>query len=62
MTRALFEENLIAKLADERFILELPLLLASGQDWSPKAAGQLVMDTFCPLLTGEPWKGLHFGT
>ncbi len=59
MPRALFEENLIAKLADDRFTLDLPPLLASGQDWNPKAAGQLVMDTFCPLLPGEPWKGLN---
>lgn len=62
MTRAPFEENLIAKLADDRFTLDLPPLLASGQDWNPKAAGQLVMDTFCPLLPGEPWKGLNPGT
>lgn len=52
MNRALFEANLLAKLADDRFTLDLPPLLASGQRWNPKAAGQLVMDTFCPLLPG----------
>jgi predicted nucleotidyltransferase component of viral defense system len=59
MTRALFEENLFAKLADARFTLDLPPLLASGQDWNPKEAGELVMNTFCSLLSGEPWKGLN---
>jgi len=52
-TRALFEENLFSKLSDERFFRDLPPLLASGQNWNAKAAGQLVLDTICPPLSGE---------
>lgn len=57
ITRALFEENLSAKLGDSRFRSDTPPLLAAGRDWDIAAAAAIVMETLCPLLPGEPWKG-----
>lgn len=56
MTRAVFEENLAAKMEDTRFLTDIPPLLAAGQNWSPDEAATLVMEKLCPLLSGEPWK------
>lgn len=55
MTRALFEENLAAKMEDQRFLTDIPPLLTAGQSWYPPEAAALVMETLCPLLPGEPW-------
>lgn len=56
VTRAVFEENLSAKLEDSRFQSDIPPLLAEGRDWNIVDAAALVMQTLCPLLPGEPWK------
>ena len=56
VTRAVFEENLSAKLEDNRFRSDIPPLLAEGRDWNIVDAATLVMQTLCPLLPGEPWK------
>lgn len=56
ITRAVFEENLSAKLGDSRFLSDIPALLAEGHDWNVDAAAALIKQTLCPLLPGEPWK------
>lgn len=56
ITRALFEENLAAKLEDKRFLSDLPPLLAVGQSWDVTQAAALVMEALSPLLPGEPYK------
>lgn len=56
ITRAVFEENLSAKLADHRFSSDIPPLLAERRDWNITDAADAIMQTLCPLLPGEPWK------
>jgi len=56
ITRAVFEENLAAKLQDKRFLSDVPPLLASGQRWDAVPAAAGVMEALCPQLPGEPWK------
>lgn len=56
MSRALFEENLAAKMKDPRFLSDITPLLAAGQNWNPSEANALVMERLCPLLSGEPWR------
>lgn len=56
VTRAVFEENLTAKLADHRFSSDIPPLLAEGRDWNITEAAAMILQTLCPLLPGEPWK------
>lgn len=56
VTRAVFEENLALKLEDQRFLTDIPPLLAADQQWNPAEAAALVMEQICPLLEGEPWK------
>jgi predicted nucleotidyltransferase component of viral defense system len=56
VTRAVFEENLAAKLADKRFLSDVPPLLAIGRDWNAAEAATLVTGALCPFLPGEPWK------
>lgn len=56
VTRAAFEENLALKLEDQRFLSDIPPLLAAGHDWEPREAARLVLEKLCPLLDGEPWK------
>lgn len=55
-TRAVFEENLAAKLADKRFLSDTPPLLTVGQDWDPVQAAAVVEEMLCPLLPGAPWR------
>ena len=56
LTRALFEENLAAKLSDRRFLADTPPLLPVGQAWDPVRAAALVKEALCRFLPGEPWK------
>jgi predicted nucleotidyltransferase component of viral defense system len=56
VTRAQFEENLMTKVEDNRFVSDLPPLLATGQEWNAAEDAALVMETLCPLLPGAPWK------
>lgn len=50
ITRAAFEENLVAKIEDARFTSDVPSLLTSGQNWNAEEAAALVLDKICPLL------------
>jgi predicted nucleotidyltransferase component of viral defense system len=56
VTRAQFEENLALKLEDQRFLSDIPPLLAAGQVWDPNVAARRVLENLSPLLDGEPWK------
>lgn len=52
VTRAVFEENLFTKLEDQRFVSDLPPLLAMGRNWDAEDDGALLIETLCPLLPG----------
>lgn len=54
VTRAAFQENLVVKLEDQRFLTDIPPLLAVDQKWNPAEAGALVIERLCPLMDGEP--------
>ncbi len=48
--RALFEENLMAKLRDHRFVSDIGPLLAVGQNWNAEDCAAMVMQTLRTLL------------
>lgn len=56
ITRALFEENLTAKLTDDRFLTDIPPLLATGRTWDAQEAAKMVMRELIAQLPGDPWK------
>jgi predicted nucleotidyltransferase component of viral defense system len=57
ITRAMFEQNLVAKKADAGFTADLTPLLATDQRWSFDEAYELVRRELIERLPGEPWKG-----
>ncbi len=57
VSRAEFERNLQAKLADPSFSGDLEPLLAPGLHWSFEEGGAVVRENLLVLLPGEPWKG-----
>ncbi len=57
VTRALFEQNLDAKLRDPQFTADMGPLLAAGFNWNPEAAGEAVFAKLLQIMPGEPWKG-----
>jgi predicted nucleotidyltransferase component of viral defense system len=57
VSRAAFEENLLAKLADPRFGRDVEPLVAPSTHWSTAAAGRYVLGELASRLPGEPWKG-----
>lgn len=57
VTRALFEQNLAAKLGDRQFAADIGPLLAAGYKWEMEGAAQTVSSRLVALLPGEPWKG-----
>jgi len=57
VSRAAFEENLAAKVADRRFMLDVVPLLAPGTRWHPGEAARLVGSEFVARLPGEAWEG-----
>lgn len=56
IARALFEENLAAKLTDDRFLTDIPPLLATGRTWNAPEAAKMVMRELIERLPGDPWK------
>lgn len=52
VTRAAFEENLTLKLADQRFLSDIPPLLSADLNWDAQSAAALVMERLFPLLEG----------
>lgn len=56
ITRALFEENIQAKLRDRQFTADIGPLLADGYTWDIERDAANVSDLIA-RLPGEPWKG-----
>lgn len=57
VSRAEFEANLLAKLADPGFGGDVEPLIAPDSGWSVAAAGRYVLEKLASRLPGEPWKG-----
>jgi len=57
VSRAEFEENLAAKVADGRFMQDVVPLLAPGMVWQPEEAVRLVGRELLARLPGDAWKG-----
>ncbi len=57
VTRAMFERNLAAKLAQKQFAADIGPLLAAGHKWEIGAAASVVSSRLIEILPGEPWKG-----
>lgn len=57
VTRALFEQNIAAKLRDPQFSADISPLLASGYRWDMEEAAQTIVARLIRLLPGAPWKG-----
>ena len=57
VTRALFEQNIDAKLSDRQFAADIGPLLAPGYRWDMEEAAKAVSARLIALLPGEPWKG-----
>ena len=57
VSRAEFEENLAAKVADGRFMQDVVPLLAPGVVWKPEEAVRLVGRELVARLPGAGWKG-----
>lgn len=57
VTRALFEQNIEAKLRNRQFTADIGPLLAPGYRWNMEDAARTVSSRLIALLPGEPWKG-----
>lgn len=57
VSRAEFEANLAAKLADPMFTRDIEPLLAPRAEWDLEQAGRYAREELLVRLPGEPWKG-----
>ena len=57
ITRAIFEENLAAKLRLPAFTDDIPILLPPGTTFDVAAGAARVTNELVALLPGDPWKG-----
>ncbi len=57
VSRAEFEANLAAKLADRMFTRDIEPLLAPRASWDIQEAARYARDELLARLPGEPWKG-----
>ena len=57
VTRALFEQNIAAKLRDPQFSADISPLLAHGYRWDMEKAARTILERLVALLPGAPWKG-----
>lgn len=57
VTRAMFEENLAAKLPLPAFTDDIAILLPAGRTFDVAAGGARVLSALIPHLPGDPWKG-----
>lgn len=59
VSRAQFEENLLAKLATPEFTADLPVILSADalNAFDVQRAGNLVLTRLVALLKGDPWQG-----
>jgi hypothetical protein len=56
VTRALFEQNIDAKLRNPQFAADIGPLLAPGYNWDIEEAARTVSTRLIALLAGEPWR------
>ncbi|MYG19306.1 MAG: hypothetical protein F4208_07005 [Gemmatimonadales bacterium] len=54
VTRALFEQDLVAKLSDPRFAADIGPLLSHGYRWDIGQGAKAVLERLGALLPGEP--------
>lgn len=57
ITRARFEANIAAKIADRAFLEVVSPLLRTGIAYDPYEAWDRVHESLVTLLPGDPWKG-----
>ena len=57
VSRAQFEENLISKVEDRRFLADVHPLLRPEARFDSDEAGELVMRELIARIPGDPWKG-----
>lgn len=57
VSRAEFEQNLIGKLNDSRFVADIKPLLTAGASHDLHKAADYFMNNIIPLLPGESWQG-----
>ncbi|MDE0452509.1 MAG: nucleotidyl transferase AbiEii/AbiGii toxin family protein [Gammaproteobacteria bacterium] len=62
VTRAMFEQNLDAKLRDPGFGSDMSGLLAAGRKWDAVAAAGVVAEALLSRLPGEAWQGRKLET
>lgn len=53
VSRTEFEENLALKMEDQRFLTDIPPLLAAGRQWNSADAAELMRQMLFPLMEGE---------
>jgi predicted nucleotidyltransferase component of viral defense system len=57
ISRAEFESNLLAKLADPVFTQDLAPLLSPGIEWHLEEAARKIHEILLARLPGDPWRG-----
>jgi predicted nucleotidyltransferase component of viral defense system len=57
VSRAEFEQNLLAKLNDPGFIKDVGPLLLADTAFDFSTAGEYLLNRLLPLIPGEPWQG-----
>lgn len=57
VSRAEFEENLVLKLEDRRFLEDIEPLLAPGCPCDMESAADCVLNRLAVLIPGSPWEG-----
>lgn len=57
VSRAEFEQNLIEKFDDPRFLDDIGPLVIADSGWDSERAAKFALDEMAILIPGEPWKG-----
>ena len=57
VSRAEFEQNLLEKINDPRFLNDIKSVLIVDGDFNFHIATEFVMKQLAPLIPGEPWQG-----
>ncbi len=61
VSRAVYEENLTAKLRSHAFIEDIQPLIPGDVEYDPVAAAAIVQTELVARLSGEPWRGSEPG-
>ena len=57
VSRAEFEQNLLEKINDPRFLHDIKTVLIDDGDFNFHIATEFVMNQLAPLIPGDPWQG-----